>query len=103
MDKSKGYCFIVRRDERHYLLRGYEDQGSMVPREISLEEKRVYAPTPMIHESFFSILVAVAPTVQDTMVTASVVSSPVVTTNENEEPILQEPIETVIAHKKEMQ
>jgi hypothetical protein len=57
----------------------------------------------MIHESFFSILVAVAPTVQDTMVTASVVSSPVVTTNENEEPILQEPIETVIAHKKEMQ
>jgi hypothetical protein len=25
-------------------------RGSIVPREISLEEKRVYVPTPMIHE-----------------------------------------------------
>ena len=30
-------------------------RGSMVAREIDLEEKWVYAPTPMIHELFFSL------------------------------------------------
>jgi hypothetical protein len=44
-------------------------------------------PTPMIQELFFSIPVAVAPTVQNTMVMAPFVSSPVETTNENEEPV----------------
>lgn len=56
-------------------------RGSMVPREISLEEKRVYAPTLMIQELFFLIFVAAALTVQDTVVRTPVVSSPVATTN----------------------
>ena len=63
-------------------------RGSMVPREIDLEEKRVYAPTPMIQEPFFSVPVVAAPAVHDTVVPAPVVSSPVVATNQNEEPVL---------------
>ena len=35
----------------------------MVPREIDLEEKRVYVPTPMIQEPFFSLPVDAAPKV----------------------------------------
>ena len=35
-------------------------RGSTVPREISLDEKRVCAPTPMIQEPFFSIPAVVA-------------------------------------------
>ena len=38
-------------------------RGSMVAQEIDLEEKRVYAPTPMIHEPFFSLSAVAAPTV----------------------------------------
>ena len=76
-------------------------RGSMVPREIDLEDKRVYAPTPMIQEPFFSVPVVVAPTVHDTVVPAPVVSSPVVATNENEEPIIQDPIEPIAAHEGE--
>jgi hypothetical protein len=60
----------------------------MVAREINFEEKRVYVPTPMVQEPFFSQPVTAAPTVQDTVVTTSVVSSPVETINEHEEPIL---------------
>ena len=78
-------------------------RGSMVPQEISLEEKRVYVPTPMIQEPFFSLPVAAAPTVQDTVVTTPVVGSPIATTNEDEEPILQDPIEPVVAHEEEQQ
>ena len=78
-------------------------RGSMVPREISLEEKRVYVPTPMIQKHFFSIPIAVAPTVQVTVVTTPVVSSPMATTNEDEEPVLQDPIEPIVAHEEEQQ
>ena len=60
----------------------------MVAREISFEEKRVYMPTPMVQEPFFMLPVVVVPTVQDTVVTTHVVSSPVATMNEHEEPIL---------------
>ena len=63
-------------------------RGSMVAREIDLEVKRVYAPTPMIHEPFFSLPAIVAPTVQDTMVPAPVVIPPVATMNDDEEPVL---------------
>ena len=45
----------------------------MVAREIDLEVKRVYAPTPMIHEPIFSLPVVDAPIVQETMVSAPVV------------------------------
>ena len=38
-------------------------RGSMVAREIVLEVKRVYAPTLMIHEPFFSLPAVAAPTV----------------------------------------
>ena len=47
--------------------------------------------------------VVVAPTVQDTIVTTHVVSSPVETMNEHEEPVLQDPIEPVDTHEEEQQ
>ena len=78
-------------------------RGSMVPREIDLEEKWVYEPTPMIQEPFFSIPVAATPPVQNAGVPASVVSSPVVAQNKNEEPVLQDPIEPAAADEGEQQ
>ena len=48
-------------------------RGSMVAREIDLEKKRVYVPTPMIHEPMFSLPAVAAPTVQDTMMSTPVV------------------------------
>ena len=60
----------------------------MVAREIGLEVKRVYAPTPMIHEPIFSLPVIAAPIVQETMVSTPVVISPVATMNDDEEPVL---------------
>jgi hypothetical protein len=54
-DKSKGFCFycpdryIKIMETRHIVF--LEDEvirGSMVPREIRLEEKRVCVPTPMV-------------------------------------------------------
>ena len=71
----------------------------MVAREIDHEEKRVYAPTPMIHELFFSLLDVAASTVQDTVVPAPVVMPPVTTMNDDEEPILQDPIESIATHE----
>jgi hypothetical protein len=56
-EKSKGFCFycpdryIKFVEMRHDIF--LEDEmmrGSTVPREISLEEKRVYVPTSLIHE-----------------------------------------------------
>jgi hypothetical protein len=38
-------------------------KGSMVAREISLEGKQVYVPTPMTQKPFFSTPIAVALTV----------------------------------------
>jgi hypothetical protein len=52
-------------------------RGSMVAREIVLEEKWVCVSTPMIHKPFFELPVLVAPTVRDTVVQTPVVSSPV--------------------------
>ena len=60
----------------------------MVAREIDLEEKRVYAPTSMIHEPFFSQPAVAAPIVQDTVVPAPIVIPPVATINDDEEPVL---------------
>ena len=75
----------------------------MVAREIDLEEKRVYAPTPMIHEQFFSLPAVAAPTVQDTVVPAPVVIPPVAIMNDDEEPILQDPVEPIATHDAEQQ
>ena len=71
----------------------------MVAREIDLEEKRVYAPTPIIHGPFFSLPAVAAPTVQDTVVPAPVVISPVATMNDDEESVPQDPIETIATHE----
>ena len=71
----------------------------MVAREIDLEVKRVYAPTPMIHELFFSLLAVAAPIVSDTMVPAPVVIPPVVTMNDDEASVLQDPVEPIATHE----
>jgi hypothetical protein len=57
----------------------------------------------MTQEPIFLILVAAAPTGQDTMVTTPVVSSLVATMNEYEEPVVQNPIEPIVAHDEEQQ
>jgi len=66
-------------------------RGSTVPKEISLEEKRVYVPTPMIQEPFFLTPVTEPPLIN---------SSPV-TTNEREEPVIQEPEDTHVTDDEE--
>ena len=71
----------------------------MVAREIDLEVKRVYAPTPMIHELFFSLPAVAASIVLDTIVLAPVVIPPVATMNDDEEPVLQDPIEPIATHE----
>ena len=78
-------------------------RGSMVAREIDFEEKRVYAPTPMIHEPFFSLPAVAAPTVQDTVVPTLVVIPPVATMNNDEKPVLQDPVEHIATHEEEQQ
>ena len=75
----------------------------MVAREIDLEEKRVYAPTPMIHEPFFSLPAIAAPTVQDTVVPAPIVILPMATMNDDEEPVFQDPVEPIVTHEGEQQ
>ena len=45
----------------------------------------------MVQEPFFTLPLVVVPIVQDTVVIAYVVSSPVATMNEHEEPVLQDP------------
>jgi hypothetical protein len=53
-EKSKGFRFYCPDrhtkfvEMRHDIF--LDDEGGIVPREISPEEKRVYVPTPMIHE-----------------------------------------------------
>ena len=47
--------------------------------------------------------VVAVPTVQDTVVTTYVVSSPMATMNEHEKPILQDPLEPVVTHEEEQQ
>jgi hypothetical protein len=60
-------------------------------------------PTPMIQEPIFELPVPVARTVQDTIVTTPIVSSPVATMNGHEEPILQDPIENDATSEGEQQ
>ena len=89
----------------------------MVAREIDLEEKRVCVPTPMIEEPFFSLPVAAALTITDIVIPAPaatpiipdivmptpVVSSPAVETNDNGEPVLQDPTESIATDEGEPQ
>ena len=57
----------------------------------------------MIHEPFFSLHVVAAPTVLDTVVPALVVIPPVATMNNDEEPVLQDPIEPIATNEGEQQ
>jgi len=94
-DKSKGYRFYY--SDRHtkfveirhaVFLEDDMVKGGMVAREINFVEKRVYVPTLMVQEPFFSLPIAAVPIVYDTVVTAPVVSSLMATINKHEEPIL---------------
>jgi len=93
-------------------------RGSMVPREIDLEEKRVYVPNPMIQEPFFSLpvdaapkvpeivtpapsSVVAAPTIPDIMVSTHVATPPIPTVSEGLEPVIQEPPGPAIGHEEE--
>ena len=105
-ERSKGFCFYCPDrytkfvETRHAVF--LEDEmmrGGMVAREIDLEEKRVYAPTPMIHEPFFSLPAVAAPIVQDTVVPAPVVIPPVATMNDDEEPVLQDHVEPIATNE----
>ena len=67
-EKSKGYRFCCPDRHTKFIKTRHtaslEDQmikGSMVAREIDLEEKRVFVPTPMTQEPYFSLPVVAAP------------------------------------------
>jgi hypothetical protein len=59
-------------------------RGSIVPREISLKEKRVYVLTPMIHELIPSV------PVQECIILTFEVGSSSAATNVNGAPVIQE-------------
>ena len=77
-------------------------RGPMVAQEIDFEVKRVYAPTLMVQEPFFELPAAATPTMQD-VVPTPVVIPPMATTNEDEEPMAQNPTEPVATHEGEQQ
>jgi hypothetical protein len=72
----------------------------MVPREIDLEENWVYVPTQMIQELVFFPRVVPTPAVEPIVVPEPVASSPVQTMSENQELVLQDPIEPIIAQEE---
>jgi transposase InsO family protein len=83
-DKLRGfrfYCpdrYIKIVETRHAVF--LEDEvirGSMVPREIRLEEKRVCVPTPIVAEPFFSVPTGVTPMTQGNVVAEPVADSPI--------------------------
>jgi hypothetical protein len=83
-DKSKGfrfYCpdrYIKIVETRHTVFLDDEViRGSMVPREIRLEEKRVCVPTLMAADPFFLVPAAVTPMVHGNVVAESIADSPV--------------------------
>jgi hypothetical protein len=109
-EKSKGFCFYCPDrytkfvKTRHAVFLEYEMiRGSTVVRKIDLEEKRVCAPNPMIQEPYFSLPVVPAPTAPEVVVQAPVVTPPEVTLSEDLEPVLQDPIESTVAHEDETQ
>jgi hypothetical protein len=91
-EKSKGFCFYCPDKHTKYVEMRHviflDDEmmrGSTVPREISLEEKRVYVPTPMIHE-----LIPFVP-VQECISLTFEVGSSSAAPNVNGAPVIQEP------------
>jgi hypothetical protein len=91
-EKSNGFCFYCSDghtkfvETRHAIfLENEMMRGSTVPQEISLEKKRVYVPTPMIHE-----LIPPMPMHEHSIPTFEVGSSST-TPNVNEASVIQEP------------
>jgi hypothetical protein len=91
-EKSKNFRFYYPdrytkyQEMRHTIfLENEMMRGSTVPREISLKEKRIYVPTPMIHELFPSVLMLeyISPTFE--------VGSSSVAPNVNGAPVIHEP------------
>jgi hypothetical protein len=90
-EKSKGFCFYCPNRHTKYVEMRHavflEDEmmkGSTVPREISLEEKQVYVPTPMIHELIPPVLV------HEHIILTFEVGSSSAAPNVNEAPVIQE-------------
>jgi hypothetical protein len=91
-EKSKGFRFYCSDRHTKYVETRHaiflEDEmmrRSTVPREISIEEKRVYVPTPMIHELIPSVPVqwCISPTFE--------VESSSAASDVNGAPVIQEP------------
>jgi hypothetical protein len=89
LEKFKGFHFYCSDRHTKYVemrhtifLEDEMTRGSTVPREISLEEKRVYVPTPMIHELIPSVVVkeCISPTfeVGSSSTTPNVNGAPVI-------------------------
>ncbi len=79
-------------------------RGSSVVREIDLEERQVSVPAPSTQEPFFSLPAAVVVTAMpDVAVPAPVVTFPVATMNESDEPVLQDSIEIIATPEEELQ
>jgi hypothetical protein len=109
-ERSKGFRFYCLDrstkfvETRHAVF--LEDEmirGSGTVRKIDLEEKRVYTPNPVIQEPFFSLPAVNAPPVQVTAMPTPAVAPPVVTMNEDVEPIHQDPEEPVATQGGEQQ
>jgi hypothetical protein len=92
LEKSKSFHFYCPDRHTKYVeirhaifLEDEMMRGSTVPREISLEENRVYVPTPIIHELIPSVPVQeyISPTFE--------VGSSSAAPNVNEAPVIQEP------------
>jgi hypothetical protein len=91
--------YNVCRNKKCTFLENEMVRGSMVVRKIDLEEKQLCAPNPMIQEPYFSLPVVPALTVLEIVVQAPVATPPVATMSEDLEPVLQDPMESTIAHE----
>jgi hypothetical protein len=109
-ERSKGfrfYCpdrFTKFVEMRHAVV--LEDEmirGSGTVRKIDLAEKRVSTPNPVIQEPFFSLPAVTAPLVQVTAMPTPAVAPPVVTMNEDVEPIHQASEEPITTQEGEQQ
>jgi hypothetical protein len=110
-ERSKGYRFYCPDRHTKFVETRHAEfleddliRGSKAAQEISLEEKRVHAPTPMFQEPYFVLPIAATPTVvSDTVAPAPVVSPSVPTIDENVEPVFQDPLEPLVEHQEEQQ
>jgi hypothetical protein len=104
--KSKGFRFYYPDRHTKYVEMRHvaflEDEmmrGSTVPREISLEEKCVYVPTPMIHE-----LIPLVPMHNKHSILTFEVGSSSTSPNVNEAHVIQEPkVPNIVIDEKEDQ